>query len=71
VKHSPLIGLLVLLFAVAHAAPAYAYLDPGTGSMILQTVVAGVLGATFAIKMYWQRIMTWFRSRNNKPSETE
>jgi hypothetical protein len=33
-----------------------AYLDPGTGSMLLQAVVAGVAGAAVAGKLYWRRL---------------
>jgi hypothetical protein len=35
---------------------AHAYLDPGTGSYVIQMLIAGLLGAAFAIKMYWLRI---------------
>ncbi len=38
------------------AEPVLAYLDPGTGSIILQAVVGIVLGAVFAIRMFWSRI---------------
>ena len=38
------------------AAPAYAYLDPGTGSMILQVLLGGAAGVAFAGKLYWQRV---------------
>lgn len=38
------------------ATPAYAYLDPGTGSMLLQLVLGGVAGAAVAARLYWQRI---------------
>lgn len=34
-----------------------AYLDPGTGSMILQVILGGVAGAAVAVKMFWHRIM--------------
>lgn len=33
-----------------------AYLDPGTGSMILQLIIAGLVGFGFAIKMFWSNI---------------
>ena len=36
-------GLVVLCPAPLHAA----YIDPGTGSLVWQLVVAGMLGATF------------------------
>jgi hypothetical protein len=45
-------GLLIALI-VAHVAappPAHAYLDPISGSVILQVLIAGVLGALLTIK---------------------
>lgn len=35
---------------------AHAYLDPGTGSVVLQVLVAGILGAAFTIKTYFRAI---------------
>ncbi len=32
------------------------YLDPSSGSFILQVVLAAILGGGFAIKMYWKKI---------------
>jgi hypothetical protein len=37
---------------------AWAYLDPGTGSMILQVLLGGVAGLLLAGKLYWHRILT-------------
>lgn len=53
-----LVKILVVLFLVSLIFPprAYAYLDPGTGSYILQLVLAALLGAAFAIKVFWKRI---------------
>jgi hypothetical protein len=39
---------------------AQAYLDPGTGSYIIQMVIAGLLGAAFAMKIFWARIKNFF-----------
>jgi hypothetical protein len=39
---------------------AYAYLDPGTGSIILQAIIAGVASTIFAVRMYWSRIKEKF-----------
>ena len=41
-----------VILAVSVPAEAHAYLDPGTGSVILQVVAAGVLGAIFTFKNY-------------------
>jgi hypothetical protein len=41
------------------AKPAL-YLDPGSGSFILQVLLATLLGAAFAIKVYWNKIKSIF-----------
>ena len=43
-----------------------AYLDPGSGSMVLQAILGGVAGAAVALKMFGRRILTALRLR--KPS---
>jgi hypothetical protein len=39
---------------------AYAYLDPGTGSMILQGLIGGIAGGMFAIRLYWGKLKSRF-----------
>ena len=46
----------VFLLLVVLVTPAQAYLDPGTGSMILQMVLGGVAGLAVLVKMYWQKL---------------
>lgn len=41
-------------------APAAAYLDPGTGSVIFQAVIAGAMAASVGIKVFWSRIRQLF-----------
>ena len=36
--------------------PAFAYLDPGTGSIVIQAVVAGVVGVLALGRLYWARL---------------
>ena len=47
-----------ILFSFAQSASAY--LDPGTGSMILQGIIAGIAVAGFTLKSYWYRIRAFF-----------
>lgn len=47
------------------------YLDPGTGSIIIQSIVAGLLGIAVAIKLFWQRIVGFFRFRKSGPAGVE
>lgn len=39
----------------------FSYLDPGTGSFVLQLVVAGLLSGVLGIKVFWSRIVGVFR----------
>jgi len=51
-----------LVLAVV-SANAYAYIDPGTGSYILQIVMAAFFTAIFAIGVYWQKFKAFVFSR--------
>jgi hypothetical protein len=46
---------------------AYAYVDPASGSILLQLILGGIAGVAVVIKLYWQRckerIATLFRVR--------
>lgn len=51
---------------------AYAYVDPGTGSYLLQITLGVVFASAYAIKLGWHRIMQFFRNLSGKKnSETE
>ena len=44
---------------------AHAYIDPGTGSMLLQMLGAGVAGAFFYFSHWRRQILNWFRGRKS------
>jgi len=44
-----------------------AYLDPGSGSMIMQLLVGGVAAAAVALKLYWYRLLRLLRIRKDEP----
>jgi hypothetical protein len=48
-----------------------AYLDPGSGSMILQIIVGGIAGIAVSAKMFWGRITSKLGFRRNKAEETQ
>ena len=54
--------LAAILLLACFTLPAAAYLDPATGSMILQLVLGGVAGAAVAVKLFWHRILGFFSS---------
>ena len=45
------------------SATAHAYLDPGTGSILVQSLLAGIAGAAAVVSLYWQRLKTFFTNR--------
>jgi hypothetical protein len=53
---------LALLLVLAAEAQVDAYLDPGSGSMLVQLVLGGVAGAAVIVKLGWQRLLGMFRS---------
>ena len=55
-------ALLVLYLIWLSEAPTYAYLDPGSGSMLVQLLLGGVAGAAVIVKLGWQRFRDIFRS---------
>jgi len=54
------IFIIYILFSSLFPQKAYAYLDPGTGSYILQLLAAFVIGGLFALKMFWGKVKTFF-----------
>lgn len=59
-RADPFVSVVMGLAVVAMPWPALAYLDPGTGSMILQVVLGGVAGAVVVGKLYWHRLLSLF-----------
>jgi hypothetical protein len=53
--------LVVLVAALTTASPAYAYLDPSTGSMLISAVIGIVAALALAVKMFWYRSLGLLR----------
>lgn len=59
--------IVLFIFCLLLSRDAHAYLDPGTGSMIVQMIIGGVLAASYAIKMYWKKIKAFFSRKKELP----
>jgi hypothetical protein len=55
-------GLLTLAVLLVSAGDAHAYLDPGTGSMLLQGLIAGIAAASVVLGGYWGKVKAFFSS---------
>lgn len=62
--------MILLASLLMLASPAYAYLDPGSGSMMLQLLLGGIAGLFVIVKLYWRRFFALFgmgkKSKNRK-----
>lgn len=47
------------------------YLDPGSGSYLIQLLLAVGLGAGFAIKIYWNKIKEFFSKMTGKKNNED
>lgn len=59
---------LVFIFILFLSSQAEAYLDPGTGSMFLQIVIASIAAVALWIKMSWQSIKLFLGNLFKKES---
>ena len=48
-----------------------AYLDPGSGSMLIQIIVGGIAAAGVSIKLFWRRITGWLPGRKRDEQSAE
>jgi len=62
------VSITVFWSLLVSTIPAYAYLDPGSGSMLLQLLLGGVAALAVILKFYWNRFLSLFR-RDKKIKE--
>jgi len=60
------LGLALALLGVA--TPAFAYLDPSTGSMVVSAIVGIFASIALAVKTYWYRIKGFFKRGSKQDS---
>ncbi len=58
--------ILLIVLAIFWPIDAHAYLDPGTGSMVIQSIIASIAGGLYLGKIYWKRISSFIKSLRKK-----
>lgn len=48
-----------------------AYLDPGTGSFLLQLLLGALFGSIFVIKIYWHKCVSFFANLFSRKQKNE
>jgi len=63
--------MLMVICGLTLSANAHAYLDPGTGSYILQILLGGLAAGYFLIKQYWLSFKAFLFRKGQKQEENE
>lgn len=58
-----------MLFSTIPIPPAY--LDPGSGSIIIQLTIAAILGLGILVRSQWSRIKQLFSKKNTNTDDTD
>lgn len=61
----------IILFMVVTILPAFAYLDPGTGSMIVSAIIGAVATLVFVFKGFFFKLIGLFRKKEDQKIDTE
>jgi len=62
--------ILAALFLLVPIASAFAYVDPGTGSLIIQVVIAALVAGAAFIGAFWRKLFRRRRDPDDDPIET-
>ena len=65
------IPVITLICVLGWTPDAQAYFDPGTGSMVLQLMMASVLGFLFTLKTYWGKLKGFVKNLVGKNSSDD
>ncbi len=63
--------ILTVILILCSVSKAHAYIDPGTGSYITQVMIGGLLGAAFALKVYWKKVRAYFSKLFSKRTKSD
>ena len=62
--------ILAVMFLLVPIASAFAYIDPGTGSMIVQVVIAALVGGAAFIGAFWRKLFRKRRDRDDDQTDS-
>ena len=58
---------LAILIALGwgFSLPAYGYIDPGTGSLLIQSIIGAIAAIGVTLKLYWHKIKVFFFAKKD------
>jgi len=64
-----ILGITFLAVVALSPTQAFAYLDPGTGSALIQGLIAAIAAIGLTLKVYWHRVLGFLGIRRNNDAE--
>ena len=64
------ITLFAFTLFLTNVQPAFAYLDPGSGSAIMSMIIGFFVAIGVILKTFWYKIKSIFRPSQNKEKDT-
>lgn len=69
-KKISIISLIILMGFLIFPEEAHAfYIDPGTGSIIIQVLIGFVVGGLVALKIFWTKFTLWLKHLFGRPDK--
>ena len=59
-RSSMVLSVVPAFFLLGLPVETHFYIDPGTGSIVLQAALGALVGALVAVKMFWRQIKGFF-----------
>ena len=66
-----ILSLLYILTLIIFPTKAFAYLDPGTGSIILQAILGFIAATIASISIYWAKFKSLISKLFDKKKENK
>ncbi len=68
-----IIQISAIALAAAFLTPvsALAYIDPGTGSYVIQLAIAAFVGVMFSLRIFWKKIVRLFKKGQPDQPKTD
>ena len=71
VRRSMIISLVPALSFLSSFKHGNPYIDPGTGSIVIQAVIGGFTAAVVAVGLFWKQINAFLRNLLSRSKKSE
>jgi hypothetical protein len=71
IRLSNFVIFITVFYLFVFPRNVYAYIDPGSGSYLIQVILGFVFGGVFMVKLYWKRIKDAIFKKNTKTKKEE